>query len=125
MSNDQLAIRNLVETWCRATEAGDVDALGPLMADDMVFLMPGREPFGKIEFLESSRQSAGKVKISVQADVQEVQVEGDLGYCWLKLGVMVAAPDDAALMEHTGHAIGIYRREGDRWVLARDANLVV
>jgi hypothetical protein len=27
-------------------------------------------------------------------------------------------------MERSGQMIGIYRREGDRWVLARDANLV-
>jgi ketosteroid isomerase-like protein len=41
MSNDELEIRNLIDTWCQATEAGDVDALTPLMADDMVFLTPG------------------------------------------------------------------------------------
>ena len=42
VTNDELAIRDLV----------DVDALAPLMEDDMVFLTPGREPFGKREFLE-------------------------------------------------------------------------
>ena len=124
MSYDEIAIRNLIDTWCRATEAGDVDALGPLMADDMLFLTPGREPFGKREFLEGSRQSAGKVQISVQADVKEVRVVGDLGYCWLKLEVKLT-PEGAAPMQHSGHAIGIYRREGGRWVLARDANLVM
>jgi len=102
-----------------------LDALAPLMADDMVFLTPGREPFGKREFLEGSGQSADKVKISVQADVKEVRVEGDLGYCWLKLAVTVTPPDSALPMQHGGHTIGIYRREGGRWVLARDANLVV
>src|ERR1051326_1926039 len=122
MTNDELAIRNLVETWCRATEAGDVDALAPLMADDMVFLTPGREPFGKREFLEGSRQSAGKMKISVQADVKDVRVAGDLGYCWLKIAVTVQPPDGGAPMQHCGHTIGIYRRDGGRWVLARDAN---
>jgi len=45
-----LQIRNLIDTWCRATEAGDVDALTPLMTDDIVFLTPGREPFGKRGF---------------------------------------------------------------------------
>ena len=54
-----------------------MDALAPLMADDMVFLKPGREPFGKREFPEGSSQSAAKVKISVQADVKEVRVAGD------------------------------------------------
>jgi len=125
MSNDELAIRNLIEMWCRATEAGDVDALAPLMAEDMVFLTPGREPFGKREFLEGSLQSAGKVKISVQADLKEVRVAGDLGYCWLKLAVTLTPPDDTAPMQHSGYTIGIYRRDGDRWVLARDANLVM
>ena len=125
MSNDELAIRNLIDTWCRATEAGDVDALAALMADDMVFLTPGREPFGKREFLGGSQQSAGEVKVSVQADVQEVRVAGDLGYCWLKLRVTVTPPLGGAPMHHSGHTIGIYRREGGRWVLARDANLVV
>lgn len=124
MSNDELAIRNLIETWCRSTEAGDVDSLAPLMADDMVFLTPGNQPFGKREFLEGSRQSAGKMKISVQAEVKEVRVAGDLGYCWLKLAVTVTPPDGGAPVQHAGHTIGIYRRDGGRWVLARDANLV-
>lgn len=99
-------------------------ALAPLMADDMVFLTPGRGPFGKREFLEGSQQSAGKVKVSLQADVMEVRVAGDLGYCWLKLAVTVTPPDGGPPMRHAGQTIGIYRRESGRWVLARDANLV-
>ncbi len=124
MSSDEVAIRNLIDTWRRATEAGDFEALGPLMADDMVFLTPGREPFGKREFLEGSRQSAGQVRISVQTEVKELRVAGDLAYCWLKLDVTVT-PAGAAAARHAGHAIGIYRREGERWMLARDANLVM
>jgi ketosteroid isomerase-like protein len=89
-----------------------------------VFLTPGREPFGKREFLERSRQSKGKVKVSVRADVMEVQAAGDLGYCRLTLAVTVTAPDGPPML-HAGQSIGIYRREGGRWVLARDANLVV
>jgi ketosteroid isomerase-like protein len=75
--------------------------------------------FGKREFLDGSGQSAGKMKISVQADVKELPVAGDLGYCWLKFAVAVTPPDGAAPMQRSGHTIGIYRREGDPWVLAR------
>ena len=124
MSDDELAIRNLIDAWCRATEAGDVDALAPMMAEDMVFLTPGREPFGRREFLEGSRQSAGKVRVSVQTEVKEIRIAGDLGYCWLKLAVTVTSPDGSAA-QHSGYTIGIYRREGGQWVLARDANVVV
>jgi len=124
MANDEQAIRTLIDTWCRATEAGDIDALAPLMADDMVFLTPGRQPFGKREFLEGSRQSAGTMKISVNAEIQELRVEGDLAYCWLKLDVAITPPGAASPMHRAGHTLGIYRCEGGRWLLARDANLV-
>jgi uncharacterized protein (TIGR02246 family) len=121
--NDETAIRLLIETWCRATEAGDFEALAPLMADDMVFLTPGRQPFGKREFLEGSRTSAGKVKVSIQADVQELFVSGDLAYCWLRV-VATVIPPEGEPFSHSGHTIGIYRRQGGRWLLSRDANLV-
>jgi uncharacterized protein (TIGR02246 family) len=124
MANDEQAIRDLVETWCRATEAGDLDAILPLMADDMVFLTPGRAPFGKKEFEANGRQSAGQAEVKVQADVQEVRVSGDLAYAWLKLAVTVT-PAGGSSMKMGGHTLGIYRREGGRWVLSRDANLVM
>ena len=123
MVDDELAIRNLIETWCRATEFGDLEAILPLMADDMVFLTPGQAPFGKREFADGFRQSAGKAQLTVRAEVQEVRVTGDWAYCWLKLRVTVM-PVGGNPMERSGHTIGIYRRDGGRWVLARDANVV-
>ena len=62
--------------------------------------------------------------MKVKADIQEIRVSGDLAYCWLKLAVTVT-PVGGAPMEMGGYTIGIYRREGGRWVLARDANLVM
>ncbi|HLH15649.1 MAG TPA: SgcJ/EcaC family oxidoreductase [Bryobacteraceae bacterium] len=124
MSNDELAIRNLIGTWCRETEAGNLDAILPLMADDVVFLTPGRAPFGKKEFEANSRASAGKAQVKVEAEVEEVGVSGDLAYAWLKLSVKIT-PEGGAPMEMGGNTIGIYRREAGRWVLARDANLVM
>ena len=124
MANDEQAIRELIETWCRATEAGDAERILPLMADDMVFLTPGQAPFGKREFADGFRQSAGMARVSVRADVQEIRVSGDLAYAWLKLAVRVT-PDGGEAIESGGYTIGIYRREAGRWVLARDANLVM
>jgi uncharacterized protein (TIGR02246 family) len=125
MLSDELAIRNLIQEWCRATEAGELEAILPLMADDMVFLTPGRAPFGKQEFAEQSRQSAGQAQVKVQAHVQEIRVSGDLAYCWLKLAVTVTPAAGGAPVELGGHTLGINRCEGGRWMLARDANLVM
>src|SRR4030095_10497457 len=42
--NDKAQIRELVSTWMSATKRGDLDALLALMAEDVVFLVPGQEP---------------------------------------------------------------------------------
>ena len=50
MSDDERAIRDLIETWMSATKAGDAATVLGLMSDDVVFMAPGAEPFGKESF---------------------------------------------------------------------------
>ena len=50
MSSEEQAIRNLVSTWLEASKTGDVRTILSLMADDVVFMTPGKEPFGKEAF---------------------------------------------------------------------------
>jgi uncharacterized protein (TIGR02246 family) len=50
MTEEERAIRELVATWMRASASGDVDTVLSLMADDVIFMVPGREPFGKDAF---------------------------------------------------------------------------
>jgi uncharacterized protein (TIGR02246 family) len=54
MTDDERAIRALVDTWMTATKNGDLDTVLGLMADDVVFMVPGQEPFGKEAFAASS-----------------------------------------------------------------------
>ena len=54
MTDDERAIRDLIATWMRASEAGDVNTVMSLMADDVIFMVPGREPFGKEVFRAAS-----------------------------------------------------------------------
>lgn len=49
-TTDEAKIRHLVATWMAATRAGDVATVMGLMADDVVFLMPGRPPMSKADF---------------------------------------------------------------------------
>jgi uncharacterized protein (TIGR02246 family) len=44
MTSDEQAIRRLVALWHSATAAGDVDTVLGLMANDVVFLVPGQPP---------------------------------------------------------------------------------
>jgi uncharacterized protein (TIGR02246 family) len=50
MTDDERAIQDLVATWMKASESGDVQTVMSLMADDVIFMVPGREPFGKDAF---------------------------------------------------------------------------
>ena len=47
MTEDERAIRELIATWMRASMAGDTETVLSLMADDVVFMVAGQEPFGK------------------------------------------------------------------------------
>lgn len=55
MSEGEKAIRALVETWFAATRAGDAANLLSLMADDVIFMVPGQHPFGKEQFAAQRR----------------------------------------------------------------------
>src|SRR5262245_52274674 len=73
---DEKAIRALVKQWVTAKAAGDVDTVLGLMSDDVVFMTPGQEPFGKEAFRAQSEQLKG-MKVVGKAEIQEIKVIGD------------------------------------------------
>jgi uncharacterized protein (TIGR02246 family) len=53
-TDNERAIRNLIETWMAASKAGDLATVLSLMTDDVIFMVPGKEPFGKEAFAKAS-----------------------------------------------------------------------
>src|ERR1700761_9204458 len=49
---DAQHIRDLVATWARGSETGDLEAIKSLMDDDILFLTAGNEPFGRDVFIQ-------------------------------------------------------------------------
>lgn len=125
MEKDEQEIRKLVETWMAATTAGDVETVLGLMADDVVFLVPGRPPMDKAGFAAASwAQSKGPAPaIDGKSEIQEIKVLGDWAYMWTRLSVAVSPPG-APTMNRSGHTLSILRRENGKWLLARDANML-
>jgi uncharacterized protein (TIGR02246 family) len=80
MTPDERAIRDLIATWMTASQSGDLPTVLSLMADDVVFMVPGREPFGKAEFAAAS-QGMQNVRVRGTADIRELQVLGSWGTC--------------------------------------------
>jgi uncharacterized protein (TIGR02246 family) len=126
MNNDEDQIRELVATWMAATRAGDVDTVLGLMTDDVVFLLPGRPPMRKDEFAQMSHAQAGASAPAIdgRSEIQEIQVSGDWAFTWTRLSVTVTPADGTAPMERAGHTLTVLRKQGGRWRLARDANLL-
>lgn len=63
---DEDSIRDLQRKWFHATMNGDVAYIDDLMTDDIVFLAPGRAPFGRQEFIESFK--AMKEQVALKCD---------------------------------------------------------
>lgn len=122
-SDDEQAIRELVDTWMDATEAGDTATVLDLMTDDAVFTVPGQEPFGKEAFEAASKEMQG-VEIRGTSDIRELEVLGDWAYLRNYIE-MTMTPPDGDSERRSGYTLTILRRESDgQWRLARDANLV-
>ena len=124
MSPDEQQIRDVVARWHDATRAGDLDTVLDLMTDDVVFLLPGRDPMDKAEFAALSR-AAGfpPPRIDGTYDVCEVQVAGDWAFLWSRLDLVIT-PAGGEALARSGHTLTVMRRDGGRWRVARDANLL-
>lgn len=121
--DDERAIRELVDAWMDATKAGDTATVLDLMTDDVVFTVPGQEPFGKEAFEAASKQMRG-AEISGTIDIRELEVLGDWAYLRNHIE-MTMTPPDGDPVRRSGYTLTILRKGADdRWRLARDANLV-
>jgi uncharacterized protein (TIGR02246 family) len=123
LQSDEEAIRQLVETWMAASKAGDLSTVLSLMADDVIFMVPDRPPFGKEAFIASS-QNMKDVRIEGSSDIQEVRVLGD--WAWMRnyLKLSITPPQGEPLVR-SGYTLTILRKNSaGNWVIARDANLL-
>jgi uncharacterized protein (TIGR02246 family) len=121
--NDEQAIRDLVDKWMAASKAGDLATVLSLMADDVVFMVPSRPPFGKEEFAASSKSMAG-VAIDGTSEIVELQILGNWAWMRNRLRITITPPGGKAMIR-SGYTLTILRKQSDgNWVITRDANLL-
>ena len=123
MMDDERAIREVVDSWFAATRSGDLATVLGLMTDDVIFMVPGREPFGKEAFASMSK-GMKDVRIEGKTDIRELRVLGDWAYLRNHI-TMTVTPAGGPSVRRSGYTLTILRKEPDgRWRLARDANLL-
>jgi uncharacterized protein (TIGR02246 family) len=123
MESDERAIREVHTTWVDAVNVGDLVGLLALMADDVVFLNPGRAPSGRDGFPAGFSAAHQQYRIRCLSEPEEVVIAGDVAYTLCRDSLSVTPRAGGQATELAGHRITIYRKQPDgRWLLARDAN---
>jgi uncharacterized protein (TIGR02246 family) len=118
--SDEHAIREMVDTWLAASKRGDTETLLNLLADDVVFITPGREPFGKEAFTNANKDD---IKMEATIDIKELEVLGD--WAWMRSFLRLTFTNDSESKKHSGHILTILNKRPDgQWVIKRDANFV-
>lgn len=123
MTEDERAIRDVVETWMRASRSGDTATVLSLMTQDVVFMVPGREPFGRDAF-EAQMGAMSAAQIDGTSEIVELQVLGGWAFARSHIDLTITPPQGEPV-RRSGYALSLFRKESDgRWRLARDANLL-
>jgi uncharacterized protein (TIGR02246 family) len=123
MGNDENVIREVHSVWIDAVNTGELARLLALMTDDVVFLNPGKEPIGRLEFQNGFLSSHQRLWIHCVSEIDEVSVFGEFAYIRCRDSLSVKPRAGGAATELTGHRITIYRKQPDgRWLVARDVH---
>ena len=125
MGSDERAIREVHSTWIDSVNAGDLARLLSLMADDVVFLNPGRSAFGRDGFSANFSAAHEQVRIRCISELEEVVIVGEVAYTRSRDSLTMSPRAGGEESRLAGDRMTIYRKQPDgRWLLARDANVL-
>jgi len=125
MTADEQAIRTLHATWIEAVNLGDLETLDDLMADDVVFVGPGQQPFGKSAFPAGFTQAHQQFDLRCTSELDEVTVVGEWAFSRATDSLWLMPRNGGEVVVMAGHRLTVYRKGGDgRWRYARDAHTV-
>lgn len=121
MTPAEQEIRTLHSLWINAVNAGDLARLLTLLADDVVFVAPGQEPFGRERFSTHFTAALQQMRFVCTSEIEEVIVTGDLACTRCRDTLSIEPHAGGKATQLAGHRMTIYRRQPDnRWLLSRD-----
>jgi uncharacterized protein (TIGR02246 family) len=123
MTSDEREIRAVHSTWIDAVNAGDLDRLLTMMADDVVFFSPGQAPFGREKFSSTFVSAHQQMRICCTSELEEVVVVGEVAYTRSRDALSVTPRGGGDAAQLAGYRMTVYRKQRDgRWILSRDVH---
>jgi uncharacterized protein (TIGR02246 family) len=125
MTSDEAAIREYYDNWIRATREGLTDLGLSLVDDDAVFVMPSAPKMDKHTFVSAAcagDPEASEVEFDLKTDIHEIKVMGDYAWLWTEFTLVTTHKETGDKSKCGGHTLSILKRNGDSWLLVRDAN---
>jgi uncharacterized protein (TIGR02246 family) len=103
MGSGERAIREVHATWIDAVNAGDLAHLLTLMADDVVFVNPGRAPSGRDGFSAGFSAAHQESRIRCISELEEVVVVGEVAYTLCRDSLSMTPRASGEAVELHGH----------------------
>jgi uncharacterized protein (TIGR02246 family) len=118
---DESAFRSINNSWFQAYNAGDVDAIVALYAEDAVVSAPGapaaRGHAAIRELLTNDVTGAKAAAVSLkEGSTSDVGVSGDLGWEWGTFTVV----DESGTTVDSGKYVSVFARRDGKWLIIRD-----
>lgn len=113
----------MVHTWLEASKRGDSATLLKLLANDVIFITPGKEPFGKEAFAGGGDEMKD-IRMEAEIDIKEIEIAGS--WAWMRSFLKVSfTPTGGSTSKMSGHILTVLQKQSDgNWVIKRDANFV-
>jgi uncharacterized protein (TIGR02246 family) len=109
--SDRAAVRAQLDTYMRAALAGDAEAWGRTLAEDVVLLPPGSPPLqGRTAAINWLKTLPKLTAFTV--DVADISGSGDVAYARGAYKLAMTAPDGSAMSDH-GKFLDVHRRASD------------
>lgn len=105
MGPDEREIHEVHSTWIDAVNAGDLDHLLTLMADDVVFLNPGQAPCGRDGFSAAFSEAQRQVRIRCISELEEIVVVGEVAYTRSRDALSVTQLAGGGATQLAGHRL--------------------
>ena len=124
MNNDELEIRDLVNTWLRATEMHEDKKILEMMDDDATFLAAGQPVIKGKRTFALALETMKDIRLETSSRIQEIKVSGNLAYCWNHLSVTLKPKVGQNVIKRTGNVLSILEKKDGRWRITLDANML-